>query len=68
MKLQEVVRVQAGQGKPVGWIDWREHLEACDWRRSRARRVAEAGGHTYDKLVELLGRHPATWRPTNLSE
>lgn len=68
MSLPEVVLVQAdlAVGKPAGFVDWREHLEACDWKRSRARRVAEQGGHTYGKLVALLGREPTTWVSSNL--
>ncbi len=54
--------------KRPGSIAWAEHEEA--WRAYAARygndqdaeRIHERGGFSYNELVDLLKREPATWR------
>lgn len=53
--------------KPVGTIEWWEHLEAYEdyakryGRSQSAERLAERMGFSYSELVDHLGHEPTTW-------
>jgi hypothetical protein len=55
-------------GREPGTVAWSEHLEAWaqhnrDGHGSQsAERINERGGYVYNKITELLGHAPTTWR------
>lgn len=70
MPVLKRANVQGDEGgKRAGTIDWSEHLEAykayvAKWGSDQSpEQIDQRGGFSYDELLMLLGREPATWKP-----